>query len=310
MQETIAVYGAGTIGACEATLCIGNGCPTIVIGHSQKGMEHCKQIIEKNWDDLIAEGLATNTNKIAAMRLLTITDKVSALRPCTFIFEAVPEDMETKQEVYKQIEKICSDRAVIASCTSSISADLLAALFQKPERFLIAHPFQPVHLMPLVEVVCSQKTEPDIVGRTKRLLEYLHCQVVLLKKSVPGFLANRFAQALFREAIYLLEEGVTTAEEIDTAVKYAIGMRYASIGLLEYFDDVGFELESTIAKNVYPDLCSTKELQKTHVSGLASGQTGRASGIGLYNWNDKDLADYFYRKQAPFFNRAKQWSLP
>ena len=146
---------------------------------------------------------------------------------------------------------------VIASCTSSIDAEILAGLVSHPERLLIAHPFQPVHMLPLVEVVRHEKTAEDTVTRTLALLETLHRQVVVLNRSVPGFLVNRFAQALFRESIYLIEQGVTTAADIDRAVKYAVGMRYASIGLLEYFDAVGYELESAIAKNVYPDLCGT-----------------------------------------------------
>ena len=93
---------------------------------------------------------------------------------------------------------------------------------------------------------------------------------------------NRFAQALFRESIYLIEQGVTTAADIDRAVKYAVGMRYASIGLLEYFDAVGYELESAIAKNVYPDLCGTRELQQLVLDGLATGRRrGRACTTGL-----------------------------
>lgn len=140
---------------------------------------------------------------------------------------------------------------MIASCTSSIDAGILAELTVRPEQFLIAHPFQPVHMLPLVEVVRHEHTSEQTVVRTTKLLETLHRQVVLLNRSVPGFLVNRFAQALFRESIYLIEQGVTTAADIDKAVKYAVGMRYASIGLLEYFDAVGFELEKAIAENVY-----------------------------------------------------------
>ena len=137
------------------------------------------------------------------------------------------------------------------------------------------------------------------IGRTLALLERLHRQVVVLNRSVPGLLVNRFAQALFRESIYLIEQGVTTAADIDRAVKYAVGMRYASIGLLEYFDAVGFQLESTIARNVYPDLCGTTELQKTVLDGLASGETGQAAGRGLYDWSEKDQDDFRRRKQSP-----------
>ena len=148
------------------------------------------------------------------------------------------------------------------------------------------------------------------VSRTLALLEQLHRQVVVLNRSVPGFLVNRFAQALFRESIYLIEQGITTAADIDKAVKYAMGMRYASIGLLEYFDAVGYDLESTIAGNVYPDLCDTKEIQSLVKEGLASGMTGQAAGQGLYDWSQKDGDDFRRRKQSPYFDGVKEWTMP
>lgn len=309
-MEKIAVYGSGTIGSCQATLIIGHGLPCVVIGHSDRGLERCRKAIEQNWDDLIAEGLATEKNKHAAMALLTITNDPSALAGRTFVFEAVAEGAEQKQAVYRAIERHAAPGAVIASCTSSIDAEVLAKLTSRPEQLLIAHPFQPVHMLPLVEVVRHERTSGETLSRTMALLETLHRQVVVLNRSVPGFLVNRFAQALFRESIYLIEQGVTTAADIDKAVKYAMGMRYASIGLLEYFDAVGYDLESTIAKNVYPDLCDAKEIQSLVESGLASGKTGQAAGEGLYDWSQKDADDFRRRKQSPYFNGVREWTMP
>ena len=309
-MEKIAVYGSGTIGSCQATLVIGHGLPCVVIGHSERGLERCRNAIVRNWDDLIAEGLATEANKNAALALLTVTNDPAALEGCTFVFEAVAEGTEQKQTVYRAIERYAAPNAVIASCTSSIDAEILAGLTEKPENLLIAHPFQPVHMLPLVEVVRHQRTGEETLSRTMALLETLHRQVVVLNRSVPGFLVNRFAQALFRESIYLIEQGVTTAADIDKAVKYAMGMRYASIGLLEYFDAVGYDLESTIAKNVYPDLCDTKEIQELVKAGLASGKTGQAAGEGLFDWSQKNADDFRRRKQSPYFDGVKEWTMP
>lgn len=309
-MEKIAVYGSGTIGSCQATLVIGHGLPCTVIGHSEKGLERCRKAIAQNWDDLIAEGLATEANKEAAMALLHITNDPAALADHTFIFEAVTEGPAEKQAVYEAAAKYASEDAIVASCSSSMDAEVLAKLSPCPERLLIAHPFQPVHMLPLVEVVRHERTEQSAIDRTLSLLEKLHRQVVVLNRSVPGLLVNRFAQALFRESIYLIEQGITTAADIDRAVKYAVGMRYASIGLLEYFDAVGYELESAIAKNVYPDLCGTRELQQLVLDGLATGKTGQAAGQGLYDWSQKDADDFRRRKQSPYFAGVKEWAMP
>ena len=309
-MEKIAVYGSGTIGSCQATLVIGHGLPCTVIGHSEKGLERCRKAIAQNWDDLIAEGLATEANKEAALALLYVTNDPAALAEHTFIFEAVTEGADEKKAVYEAAAKYASADVIVASCSSSMDAEVLAKLSPCPERLLIAHPFQPVHMLPLVEVVRHERTEQSAIDRTLSLLEQLHRQVVVLNRSVPGLLVNRFAQALFRESIYLIEQGVTTAADIDRAVKYAVGMRYASIGLLEYFDAVGFGLESTIAQNVYPDLCGTRELQKTVLDGLASGKTGQTAGQGLYDWSKKDSDDFRRRKQSPYFAGVKEWTMP
>ena len=309
-MEKIAVYGSGTIGSCQATLVIGHGLPCTVIGHSEKGLERCRKAIAQNWDDLIAEGLATAANKEAAMALLTVTNDPAALEGHTFIFEAVTEGAAEKRAVYEAAAQYAAEDAIVASCSSSMDAEVLAALSPRPEHLLIAHPFQPVHMLPLVEVVRHERTEQAAIDRTLALLETLHRQVVVLNRSVPGLLVNRFAQALFRESIYLIEQGVTTAADIDKAVKYAMGMRYASIGLLEYFDAVGFQLESTIAQNVYPDLCGTRELQKTVTDGLASGKTGQAAGQGLYDWSQKDGDVFRRRKQSPYFEGVREWTMP
>lgn len=309
-MEKIAVYGSGTIGSCEATLIIGHGIPCTVIGHSERGLERCRKAVAQNWDDLIANGLASEDNKAAALELLTVTNDPAALAGCTYVFEAVAEGTVEKQAVYEAIAEYAEPDAVVASCSSSIDAEILAGLSPKPENLLIAHPFQPVHMLPLVEVVRHEKTAQSAIDRTLALLKTLHRQVVVLNRSVPGLLVNRFAQALFRESIYLIEQGVTTAADIDRAVKYAVGMRYASIGLLEYYDAVGFQLESTIAGNVYPDLCDTKELQKTTIDGLASGRTGQAAGQGLYDWSRKDQDDFRLRKQSPYFAGVREWTMP
>lgn len=310
MEERIAVFGAGTIGSCQATLVIGHGRPCVVVGHSAAGLDRCRRAVARNWDDLIAEGLAGEENKAAALALLTVSNDPAAAADCTFVFEAVTEDVEQKRAVYQTIEAHAAPDAVIASCTSSLDAEILAGLVRSPERLLVAHPFQPVHMLPLVEVVRSSRTAQAAVDRTLALLEALHRQVVVLNRSVPGFLVNRFAQALFRESIHLIQEGVTTAADIDKAVKYAVGMRYASIGLLEYFDAVGYGLESAIARNVYPDLCAATDVQPLVQEGLASGKTGQAAGQGLYDWSQKDADDFRRRKQSPYFGLVKEWPMP
>lgn len=309
MQQKMGIVGAGRIGAAEATLMAGHGCLTTVVGVDDADVKRCQNAIQGNLDELIEAGLATEANKHAILSLITVTTDYQALAGCSFVLEAAFENLEVKHAIYQQVEEIISDDAILASTTSAISADELAATLRHPERFVVAHPFQPAHMVPLVELVGCPSTTPAVMERARTLLESLDREVVTLHKSVPGFIINRFAQALFREAIYLIEQGVVSAEDVDKSVKYAVGMRYASIGLLEYFDDVGFALERDIAETVYPDLCGTQAIQQTVLEGLASGQSGRTAGRGLHDWSQIDDADYLRRKAAPYI-ACFHWNMP
>lgn len=161
-----------------------------------------------------------------------------------------------------------------------------------------------------MELGHRRRTAEEAAATTDALLSRLGCQAVRLEHSGPGILVSRFSQVLFREFIYLIEQGVITAAEANKAVKYAVRMRYTSIRLLEYYDDVGFELESAIAKNGCPDLYPTAEIQTMTANGLRTGSTGLKAGRGLHGWPEKDVTDYQNRKQASFWDVTKDWKLP
>ena len=303
------VVGAGRVGAGMATLMAGHGCEVTIIGLDEDDLKRCRGILEGNLDELVQQGLATEKNRASILRRFTLTTDTAALKDCVFVLEAAFEDVNVKKGIYRQVEAVVAPDTLMASTTSAISVELLTAEMAHPERFAVTHPFQPAHMLPLVELVGGPNTSPATIDRLRVFMEELDREVVTLLKSVPGFIINRLAQALFRESLYLVEQGVVSVSDIDKAIKYAVGMRYASIGLLEYFDDVGFNLERDIAHTVYPDLCSTRAIQQIVLDGLASGKTGRSVGKGLYDWSKKDDADYLRRKAAPYY-ACFHWDMP
>lgn len=308
-KEIIGIVGTGNIGACMATLSIGNGLKTTVVVHSRQGKQRCMKIVRENFTDLKSYGLVTDENIQAAMKLLKISFDYEDLQTADFILEATSENLKIKKEVYENIERVCSEDTIIASSTSSITADELARLVRVKERLVVTHPFQPAHLLPLVELVGSRFSTPKVMERARGILEKLKRKVVTLHKDIPGFIVNRLAQAMFRESLYMVEQGVATVEDIDKSIKYAVGMRYASIGLLEYFDAVGFELERDIALNVYPSLCNTEVIQDIVKKGISDGNTGMDAGKGLYDWSDSAREDFRKRKIAPYLE-SFDWELP
>lgn len=308
-KETIGIVGTGNIGGCMATLSIGNGFETIVVAYDESEKQRCLNTVQQNFSDLKEKGLVKDENINAAMKFLHITLSYEDLKDADFVFEATSENIKVKKEVYGNIERVCGADIIIASSTSSITADELAACVEKKERLVVTHPFQPAHLLPLVELAGNSATTPEVMKKAREILEKLKRKVVTLYKDIPGFIVNRLAQAMFRESLYMVEQGVASVEDIDKSIKYAVGMRYASIGLLEYFDDVGFELERDIALNVYPSLCNTTEIQDIVTKRIEDGNTGLKAGRGLYDWSNRDVDEYRRRKIGPYLENF-DWELP
>jgi 3-hydroxybutyryl-CoA dehydrogenase len=309
VKEKIGIIGTGNIGAGNATLSVGNGFETVIVAYSEEERDRGRSIIESNFAGLKAMGKVSDRNIEAAMKLLRFTYDYAELSEADFVFETVFEDVGVKKEVYEKIEAVVGNDAIIASSTSSLTAAELSMYVRHKERFVVAHPFQPTHLQPLVELSICVDTSEESLNKAKAILEKLKREVVVIKKELPGFIGNRLAQAMFRESLYMIEEGVAEVADIDKAIKYVIGKRYSSIGLMEYYDAVGFELERDIAQNVYPTLCSVTEIHGIVKIGLASGDTGLSAGQGLYDWREKDVDDFRARQASPF-GEMFDWDLP
>lgn len=172
---------------------------------------------------------------------LTFCDSIAtAAKDAALIVEAVPERLDIKHQVYAQIEAV-NTTGVIASSTSGIMPSDLQAKMEYPERLIVAHPFNPVYLLPLVELVAGSKTDPKNIEWAKDVytglgMKPLHCRV-----EIEGFVADRLQEALWREALWLLKDEVATAEEIDTAIAYGPGLRWAQMGTMQTFHLAGGE---------------------------------------------------------------------
>ncbi|MEM7423782.1 MAG: carnitine 3-dehydrogenase [Pseudomonadota bacterium] len=163
-----------------------------------------------------------------------------AVQGADLVVEAVPERLEVKQSVYRQVESVNPD-AIIASSTSGIMPTDLQAGMQTPGRLIVAHPFNPVYLLPLVEIVAGQQTDPHNIEWAKTFyagigMHPLHCRV-----EIEGFLSDRLQEALWREALWLLHDKVATAEELDAAIAYGPGLRWAQMGTMQTFHLAGGE---------------------------------------------------------------------
>ncbi|HEV2124419.1 MAG TPA: 3-hydroxyacyl-CoA dehydrogenase NAD-binding domain-containing protein [Chloroflexota bacterium] len=220
-------------------------------------------------------------------RLRAAPSLEEALDGVTYVVEAVPEELPIKQHTFSLLDRIALPDAVLASNTSGFDPAELAQGLTHPERILVAHYFGPAYLIPLVEIVPHSATASWAVERTETLLETAGKRPIRLGQFAPGFVANRLQQALFREALYLVREGIATPDAIDEVVRFSFGPRLASLGPFTVADFAGLDVYSSLATNVWPTL-STETAAEAPPRELAervsSGSLGTKTGQGFHSW--------------------------
>lgn len=305
----IGIVGSGRIASDTATLFIGNGYNTVVLSRNDEGSSKALKSIQFNFEQLKNEGLIADEQVRRCFEYISFAVDYDMLKDCNFIFEAVFEKIDIKSIVFQALEKVCSPEAVFISTTSGISADDLAEAINKKDRLIVGHPWNPPHLIPLVEVVKSVHTSDETLNRTVELLESVGREIVVLKKNIEGFIGNRIQHAMFREAIHLIESGVADPEDIDKTIFYSFGQRYSTVGLMEYYDSVGLDLEYNVESYLFKSLCSATTAQEFLVERCKRGDLGPKTGRGVYDWSNKDYSEFSDRKSKPFY-KFFNWDVP
>lgn len=231
--QSVTLYGAGLIGSGWATHLLCCDFPDVTLYDiAEEPLDNARRRIRSDLEFLVGEGVLTEEQLLERMGRLHFTcDRQEALASADLIQENCPENLELKQSVMADIEKFCRPDAVIASSTSGISATLIARDMAHPERLVGAHPYHPVYLLPLIELVKGEKTDPKYLDALVEFYRSVRKEPVVLKKECPGYIASRLMSVLFRESTHLIQSGVATMEDIDTAFTYGPGMRYGLIGI-------------------------------------------------------------------------------
>ncbi len=207
-----------------------------------------------------------------------------AIAGADFVFEAAPEDLRLKQEIFARLDAIAAPGCILASNSSSMRPTEIAARAEHPGRTVGTHWWNPPHLVPLVEVIRGESTSEATFERTFDLLAAIGKVPVRVDRDPPGFVGNRLQHALWREAFQLVDEGVCDAETIDTVVKNGFGPRLAALGPMENSDLVGLELTLQIHEYLLPRLTPPSQPSKGLRDRIAAGHTGMAAGEGWRTW--------------------------
>ncbi|MER6560527.1 3-hydroxyacyl-CoA dehydrogenase family protein [Streptomyces sp. NPDC001027] len=278
LPTTVGVYGGGRMGAGIAHAFLVAGTAVRVVESSPETADAARCRVEAGIEKAAERGTLP-ASVTAVLDRLTVTVDPTDLAGCGLVVEAVPEDVSLKQRVLAEVERV-SPSAVLATNTSSLSVDGLAAALKAPERFVGLHFFNPVPVSELVEIVVGAKTQPEIVAAARGWAGALGKKAITVTDS-PGFASSRLGVAIALEAMRMLDEGVATAEDIDTAM--TLGYKHP-VGPLKTTDIVGLDVRLAIAEYLARELGERFEPPAVLRDKVAAGHLGRKTGQGFYTW--------------------------
>ena len=225
--KTFAALGSGVIGSGWVARALANGLDVVAWDPAPGAEEALRKRIANAWPALEKQGLKPGA---AQSRLRFVATIEECVRDADFIQESAPERLELKLDLHGKISAAAKPDALIASSTSGLLPSEFYESSSHPERCIVGHPFNPVYLLPLVEIVGGKNTAPEAIEAAKQVYSALGMQPLHVRKEVPGFIADRLLEALWREALHLVNDGVASTGEIDDAIRFGAGLRWSFMG--------------------------------------------------------------------------------
>ena len=280
--ERVGVIGAGTMGNGIAQACAVAGIPAVMVDVAQPAVDRGLGAIGASLERLQRKDKITAVAREAALARVTATTDYDALSGAGLVIEAATENLELKLRILKQVDGITAPDTILASNTSSISITALAAVVGHPERFLGMHFFNPVPMMALVEVIRGLQTSDGTIAAIRALAGRLGKTPIIVKNS-PGFVVNRILCPMINEAIFALQEGLATAEDIDNGMR--LGCNHP-IGPLALADMIGLDVMLAVMNVFYGDFNDPKYRPAPLLKEMvAAGYLGRKAGRGFYRYD-------------------------
>jgi 3-hydroxybutyryl-CoA dehydrogenase len=282
------IVGTGTMGAGIALLLAARGLRVQLAARSAASLDRAQARVRAAAAFLAGEGWLPPGGADATLAALATTTAVDeALAGADLVLEAVTEDPAVKREVYRRIGERASPRALVASTTSGLDVFAIADGFPAPQRLIIAHFWNPPYLVPLVEVVPGPVTAPAVVRETEDLLRTWGCTPVTLARYVPGFIGVRLNSALYREAVDLIERGVTDAAGIDAVMRESIALRFPVLDAMAVADFGGLDTFARVWAQMFPEISAVREVPPVVRRAVAGGALGLKAGRGFHDYSGR-----------------------
>ena len=290
MREVVVVVGSGLMGSGIASRAALAGNPVILVDTQIECAEKGKERAICCMDELLENELCTADEAARAKENIQISANMEkSLESARMVIEAIYENLEAKQVLFNQMDALLPSEVPVLSNTSGLRITDIAARTKYPERTLTTHFWYPGHLVPLVEVVVGEKSSLKMAEDVRDELNRWGKSAVIVRRDVPGQLANRILQAVLRESIAIVASGLASAEDVDTAVKMGMGIRFPAWGPLEHADAVGLDLVCSTQTTVLPDIDNRPGPNPYLTEKLKQGDKGYKTGKGFYDWSRKDM---------------------
>lgn len=279
----------------------------VIIGGGIMGGDIATVFAAKNWKVHVMSPSPKTRDALGA-RLAAGLKKVNADAACAknvatyasldeiawpkidLVIEAVTEDLPLKQKLFAQLEKLVRPDTPIATNTSNFQIGSVTQGLKSASRMAGLHFFMPAHLVPLVEVVSADTTDPAVASKLEQIMNEVGKAPIRVNKDVPGFVGNRLQQALMREAMWMIHDGVTTAEGIDTAVRFGFGFRFVACGPFLQKEMSGWDTNFAVATSLYPQLHNETTPPPFFKAMVERGHVGMKAKHGFWPWTDESIA--------------------
>ncbi len=287
----VAVLGAGTMGHGIAQVAAAAGYAVIMRDISQDSLDRGVQSIQRNLTKAIQLGKISEQDRDETSRRIHGTTQLEEIHGADLVIEAAPEKLDLKQDLLREAEALVDGNCIFATNTSSLSIGEVAAASSRPENVVGMHFFNPVHIMRLVEIVVGEKTSREVTATVREVATRMKKEPIVVR-DVPGFASSRLGVTLGLEAMRMVEQGVASARDIDTAME--LGYNHP-MGPLRLTDLVGLDVRLNIAEYLHGKLGSETfrppEILRRMVS---EGKLGKKSGEGFYKWNEQETGQRAY----------------
>lgn len=304
--KKVTIIGSGTMGhGIGQTFALG-GYEVILNDISEELLQKAKDQIESNLNTFLEFGIVTHGKVSETLKKIkTSTDLKIAVSESDFVVEAIPEVMDLKKKIFKELDTYSPPHAILASNTSGLSLTEMTTEVKRKDKVIITHWWNPPHIIPVVEIVKGPYTSEETARLVYDLLVSIGKKPIKILKEVPGFLGNRLQFALYREALACLADGVASAEDIDMAVKGTFGFRLPTLGPLETSDFGGLDTFLNISQYLFKELDRSTEPPEILKEKVRKGKLGVKSGEGFFSYPPDKVRERIKERDRQFLQRLK-----